>query len=68
LLVVSKKSKILNACNFQGFDVSLVDNLNTELLAPGAVPGRLVIWSLDSINKLEKEKLFLKDKIKHGTV
>jgi len=64
LLVISKQSPISKACNFQGFEVSLLDALNTDLLAPGATPGRLVIWSLDSINKLEKEKLFMIDKPK----
>ena len=64
LLVVSKQSQISKACSFQGFEVSLVDSLNTDILAPGATPGRLVIWSLDSIDKLEKEKLFMIDKPK----
>ncbi|MBU1245581.1 MAG: 50S ribosomal protein L4 [Nanoarchaeota archaeon] len=64
LLVISKESPITKACNFQGFEVSLVDSLNTDILAPGATPGRLVIWSLDSIDRLEKEKLFMIDKPK----
>ena len=51
LIVLEKKSKI----KLPGFDVSSVSSLNAELLAPGAVPGRLVIWSSKSIDKL-KEK------------
>jgi large subunit ribosomal protein L4e len=41
-----------------GFDISNVNSLNAELLAPGAVPGRLTVWSLDAIEKMKKEKLF----------
>jgi len=62
LIVLTKKSKSFE--NFLGFDVCLVDKLNAEILAPGAEPGRLVIWSLDSINKLEKEKLYMLNKPK----
>ena len=60
LVVISKKEKLFDACkNIAGFDVTTTQSLNTELLAPGAEPGRLVVWSLDSINELEKEKLFI---------
>lgn len=60
LIVVSKKdAHVLKAVkNLPGVDVSVVNSLNVELLAPGAVPGRLIIWSLDSIEKLDKENLF----------
>lgn len=59
LIVVSKKEPMSKACsNLPGFDISTVKSLNAELLAPGAEPGRMVVWSLDSINKLEKDKLF----------
>lgn len=60
LVVVSNKdAKVLKAVkNLGGVDVCTVNSLNVELLAPGAVPGRLVIWSLDAIEKLEKENLF----------
>lgn len=44
--------------NMPGFEVTEVSSLNAELLAPGAEPGRLVIWSLNSIQRLEKENLF----------
>jgi len=50
--------------NLQGIETSLVENLNAELLAPGAVPGRLVIWSENAIQKMEKEKLFTNNQIK----
>jgi large subunit ribosomal protein L4e len=59
LVVVSNESAISKACrNLAGFDVSNVNSLNAELLAPGAVPGRLTVWSLDAIEKMNKEKLF----------
>ncbi|MBS3172423.1 50S ribosomal protein L4 [Candidatus Woesearchaeota archaeon] len=60
LVVVSKNdANVLKAVkNLPGVDVSVVNSLNVELLAPGAVPGRLIIWSLDAIEKLEKENLF----------
>ncbi len=49
--------------NLQGIETSLVENLNAELLAPGAVPGRLVIWSENAIQKLEKERLFTNSQV-----
>ena len=62
LIVLTKQNKALSS--LLGFDVCLVDKLNAEFLAPGAEPGRLAIWSLDAINKLEKEKLFMLNKPK----
>lgn len=60
LFVVSGKCKLQSAAkNLSGVDVSDVKSLNAELLAPGAVAGRLTIWSEKAIEKLEKEKLFL---------
>ena len=60
IVVADNKSVLIKASrNLQGFDVAPVSSLNAELLAPGAVPGRLTIWSEAAIEKLEKEKLFL---------
>ena len=60
LIVVSSKCSVIKAAeNIPGFDVCVVNNLNAELLAPGANPGRLIIWSNKSIEKLSREKLFL---------
>jgi len=50
--------------NLQGIETSLVENLNAGLLAPSAVPGRLVIWSENAIQKMEKEKLFTNNQVK----
>lgn len=59
LIVVAKECKLLKAAdNVPGIDVCEVKNINTELLAPGAIPGRLTLWSKGAIELLEKEKLF----------
>ncbi len=61
LFVVSKDCKLLKAAsNIEGVDVCEVKNINAELLAPGAVPGRLTLWSKGAIELLEKGKLFFK--------
>ena len=52
LIVVSEDKGISKAAKNLGLDVCLVSNLNAELLAPGAMPGRLTIWSKSAIEKL----------------
>ena len=59
LIVVSKDCKLIkSAANITGVEVCDVKNINTDLLAPGAVPGRLTLWSKGAIELLGKEKLF----------
>ena len=59
LVVVAEDNGIEQAAsNLQGVDVSKVDQLNAEKLAPGAKPGRLVVWSEKALEKLEDEELF----------
>jgi large subunit ribosomal protein L4e len=59
LIIVSKECMLLkSAGNIPGIDVCEVKNINAELLAPGAVPGRLTLWSKSAIELMEKEKLF----------
>ena len=59
LIIVSKECMLLkSAGNIPGIDVCEVKNINAELLAPGAVPGRLTLWSKNAIELMEKEKLF----------
>lgn len=59
LIVVSKDCKLIKAAgNIAGIDICEVRNINAELLAPGAVPGRLTLWSKSALDALEKEKLF----------
>lgn len=61
LLVVSGKCNLFDAAkNLPGVDVSVVSSLNAELLAPGYVPGRLTVWSERAIERLAKEKLFMR--------
>jgi large subunit ribosomal protein L4e len=53
LFIVSKDQGLLkSAKNFAGCDVSLVENLNAEILAPGTHAGRLTIWSESAVKKL----------------
>ncbi|MBU2639540.1 MAG: 50S ribosomal protein L4 [Nanoarchaeota archaeon] len=59
LLVVSKECSLERAGrNLQGIEVSKVNSLNAKKLAPGCVPGRLIIWSENAIERMRKEKLF----------
>jgi large subunit ribosomal protein L4e len=60
LLVVSKKCELIKATrNIAGIDISPVNQINVELLAPGARAGRLTIYTQAAIERLEKEKLFM---------
>lgn len=59
LIVVGKECKLLNAAkNIPAVEVVCVNELNSELLAPGGIPGRLTIWSKQAIDRLTKERLF----------
>jgi large subunit ribosomal protein L4e len=56
LIVTGKTSPVFKAArNLPGVDVCTARNLNAELLAPGAVPGRLVVWSEPAVNSLGKK-------------
>ena len=52
LVVAEDKGISLGARNHAGVDVVTVENLNTELLAPGTHPGRLTIFTKSAIDKL----------------
>ena len=54
----TKPTTLLAARNLPGIDVCIVHNLNAEILAPGAAPGRLTIYSEPAIEKLREENLF----------
>lgn len=59
LFVVSKNCNLLkSAKNIPGLEVEAVNNLNVEILAPGTNMGRLTIFTEESIERLEKERLF----------
>ncbi|RBQ22528.1 50S ribosomal protein L4 [Candidatus Methanobinarius endosymbioticus] len=52
IVVADDKGINLGARNHAGVDVVTVENLNTELLAPGTHPGRLTIFTKSAIEKL----------------
>ncbi len=59
LIVVGTDSGISKAArNLPGVDITEVQGLNAELLAPGTHPGRLVVWTRSAIKRLETENLF----------
>lgn len=59
LFVVSKKCSLMKSLrNVPGAEVVEVDKINAELLAPGAAPGRLTVFTELAIERLGKEKLF----------
>ncbi|MFH0836271.1 MAG: 50S ribosomal protein L4 [Candidatus Micrarchaeota archaeon] len=59
LIVFAEDHGIRKAArNLPGVDVVKVQDLNAELLAPGGVAGRLVVWTQDAVEKLDKERLF----------
>jgi large subunit ribosomal protein L4e len=55
LLVVAADNGIIQAArNISGVDVVLVDQLNTEHLAPGTHAGRLTVWTKSAIEYLRE--------------
>ena len=65
LLVTAEKCDLQKACsNILGFETARVDLLNAKLLAPGGVPGRVVLFTKKAIEKMESEKLFTEERIK----
>jgi large subunit ribosomal protein L4e len=53
LIIVAENGGIKEAAaNIPGVDVVSVTDLNAEILAPGAHPGRLAIWTSNAIEKL----------------
>jgi large subunit ribosomal protein L4e len=62
LFVTSNESALfLSAGNFPGFDIAVVDDINAELLAPGAQVGRATLFTESAIKKLADKKLFTSD-------
>lgn len=55
LIVVLQDNGISKASrNLPGVDIADVHSLNAELLAPGAHPGRLVVWGRSAFGKLDE--------------
>lgn len=56
LIVVGKDEGIVKAArNLPGVDVATVDVLNVEHLAPGGDPGRLTVYTLSALEKLDEK-------------
>ena len=59
LLVVGGDCKLLKAAkNIPGVEIKDVTRLNASVLAPGANPGRLTLYTANAIDKMSKENLF----------
>ena len=59
LIVVSQACPAISAArNIPGVDILPVNALNAELLAPGALPGRLAIWTESALKKIKEDNLF----------
>lgn len=60
LVVVGKSCSLMKAAkNLSGLDVVETKALNAELLAPGALPGRITLFTENAINAMEENKLFM---------
>jgi len=54
LIVINEDKGIAEAArNIPGVNIVTVNNLNVELLAPGAHPGRLTMWTNSALEKLD---------------
>jgi large subunit ribosomal protein L4e len=52
LLIVTAEKPLKAARNLAGVDAISLSQLNTELLAPGTLPGRLTVFTESAILKL----------------
>jgi large subunit ribosomal protein L4e len=60
LIVVSDECPLLkSAKNIAGIDIVKAKSLNVNLLAPGAMPGRVTLWTEKAIDDIAKDKLFI---------
>ena len=67
LIVVSKPCPLIkSAANIPGIEIVVVDRLNVKILAPGTNAGRATLFTDASIERMEKEKLFTKERISKG--
>ncbi len=59
LIVVGAKCPLMKAAeNIPGVDVVEAKAINAHCLAPGAMPGRVTLWTEKAIELIQKEKLF----------
>ncbi len=54
LVYADEKSGLKKIRNIEGLETIAIRNINTNSLAPGAEPGRLVIWSEEAIKRMMK--------------
>ena len=55
LIVVSEDKGVVKAArNHPGVEISPVNKLNVELLAPGTHPGRLTVWTKSAMQQIDK--------------
>jgi large subunit ribosomal protein L4e len=60
LVVVSQDCELIKSVrNIAGVNVVKINEITAEMLAPGCAPGRLALFTKSSIEKLEKEKLYM---------
>lgn len=60
LMVVSQPCPLLHAAgNIPGMDVLPVNSLNAAVLAPGAMAGRVTLWTVKALEMMEDKKLFI---------
>lgn len=60
LLVVSSECALEKAArNVPGVDIVHVDSLRAQLLAPGAHPGRVALWTQKAVDIVKEKKLFI---------
>jgi len=65
LIVTGVNSAVFKAArNLPGVDICSARNLNSELLAPGCLPGRLTLWSESAVKALGKEKQIAESTVK----
>lgn len=53
-----------SVANMPGCEVVSVNNLNAAYLAPGAIPGRLTLFTESAIKKIEGNSMFVKGAVK----
>lgn len=54
IIITEDKGIVKAAANLTGFDVASVKGLDVGVMAPGAVPGRLSIWTKSALEEMEK--------------
>ncbi|MBD3209307.1 50S ribosomal protein L4 [Candidatus Woesearchaeota archaeon] len=64
LIVTGDDAKLAKTgMNIPGVDVAVVNELNAELLAPGAIPGRMTLYTEAAIKALTEKKFFTEQRV-----